>query len=82
MKRLVNKNKFYSSEMKSFLSVLKKNTKPAICHKTIKAAGESVGDEEGRSKNVILCGFEGIAGEDLLGRAETVLHYYYSHSPL
>ena len=62
------------TEMKSFSSVLKKNTEPAICHKTIKAAVKSVCDEEDRSKNVIVYGIEEIAGEDLLGRLKTLLH--------
>ena len=34
------------TEISSFSSVLKKNTKPAICHKTIKDADKSVSDED------------------------------------
>ena len=59
--------------MQSFSSVLKKNIKPVICQKTIKAAVKSVSDEEDRSKNVIIYGIEEKAGEDLLSKVETVL---------
>ena len=75
MKRSNELNKIKSTvqaELKSYLSKAKKNLPTPLTRKTIEAAVKSVCDQEDRSRNLIVQGFEENCGEVHVDRVKEV----------